>query len=103
MSERVTKEQLNERVRNVNRRLNPERTPMEFGTNGRYVLVNGRNGYTALDEYEGPTMLRTITAGSKREVSEFLHAMMVGIDLADVARPISQFAKDHVVVIEVKD
>jgi len=81
--DRITKDVLNERVRNVNRRLNPGKTPVEFD---RYVLTQGRNGATALDEYrrEGTKMvcLRTITVGTKREVAEFLHAMMVGIDLA---------------------
>ena len=88
MSERITRANLDERVANVNRRL--EHT-------NRKLIVQGRNGYWGLDEYrmehdsEFPphfniprfVMLRTITTGTKREVGEFLHAMMVGIDLAN--------------------
>lgn len=77
--ERITKDALYERAVNVNRRL--------LG-NGRGVVVELRNGYVALDEYsvnsEGhfDACLRTITAGSKREIADFLHAMMIGIDLS---------------------
>jgi hypothetical protein len=84
MSERITKADLYARVRNVNRRLNPDVSPMQHS---RYVNVEERNGSTALDEWkrteaEGHVCVRTITVGTKREVAEFLHAMMVGIDLS---------------------
>ncbi len=42
MSERITKANLEERVANVNRRIQ---------STGRGVQVQGRNGYTGLDEY----------------------------------------------------
>lgn len=77
MSERVTKEILNARAANVNRRLR--------GT-GRHVQAEGRNGYVALDEYAGTSAIRTITVGTKREIADFLHAMMVGIDLANTPK-----------------
>ena len=83
MSERVTRANLEQRADNVNRRLRHT---------DRFVVVQGRNGYIGLDEYErmpnfqGRTradqMVRTLTVGTKREVGDFLHAMMVGIDLA---------------------
>ena len=80
MSERITRANLEARAENVNRRLR----------SGRFVRIEYRNGYTALDECQyspfttAPSdfsTLRTITVGSKREVADFLHAMMVGIDL----------------------
>lgn len=91
MPERITKEQLEERCTNVNRRLKAL---------GRGVQVQGRNGYIGLDEFRrdpdatinlpdsvpgrgyGWLMVRTLTCGTKREVADFLHAIMVGIDLS---------------------
>ena len=77
MSERITQKALSLRVGNVNRRLQ--------GT-GLSVCDQGRNGYTALDEYRDGQCQRTIMAGTKREVAEFLHAMMVGIDMSRQGR-----------------
>ena len=79
MSERISMTDVLESTINVNRRLK--------GT-GRAVLPEWRNGYVGLDEYEVDSenhygaCIRTITAGTKREVYDFLHAMMVGIDLS---------------------
>lgn len=75
MPERMTNAQIYERSANLNRRLK---------TSGRHVQAEQRNGYWALDEYKGTACVRTITAGTKREVADFLHAMMVGIDLSQV-------------------
>jgi hypothetical protein len=47
------------------------------------VFVQGRNGGYGLDELrlsDGAT-IRTITFGTKREIADFLHAMMVGMDM----------------------
>lgn len=89
-TDRITLADIEARVGNVNRRL----------TNGRKVFSQGRNGYIGLDEYydnhdatdcqrihgdsycNSGVMVRTITCGTKREIGEFLNAMMVGIDLA---------------------
>jgi len=81
--ERITIDGVRERAVNVNRRLEGS---------GRGVVVEQRNGHVALDEYRVTygfsgqstfdACLRTITVGTKREVAEFLHAMMVGIDLS---------------------
>ena len=73
MSDRITQKDLDARVGNVNRRL---------ASTGLSVNAQGRNGYIGLDEYRDGHVQRTITAGTKREVAEFLHAMMVGIDMA---------------------
>lgn len=73
MPERITKSAVVVRAQNVTQRLQ---------ASGRGVAVEWRNGYCALDEYQGSTCLRTITVGTTREVAEFLHAMMVGIDLS---------------------
>jgi len=75
MPERITKHALHERAANLNRRLK---------ASGRHIQAEQRNGYWALDEYKGTACIRTITAGTKREIADFLHAMMVGIDLSQV-------------------
>lgn len=85
MSERVTLSDLSARCDNVNRRI---------VDSGRFVVVQGKNGYIGLDEYAQALelggavyrnqMVRTIRCGTKREIGEFLHAMMVGIDLSRV-------------------
>jgi len=78
--ERITKATLRERAQNVNRRLRGEHHPLSV--RGHYVYVEYRNGHVALDEYNNGECLRTLTVGNKREVADFLHAMMVGIDLS---------------------
>ena len=80
MSATITKETLNQRMQNVNRRLRPEGA--SFTALGHHVYVEYRNGHAALDEYRDGACLRTLTVGTKREVADFLHAMMVGMDLA---------------------
>lgn len=91
MSERITRANLETRVENLNRRLKTTTT--------HFVAIEGRNGYVALDECmweDGKVtpgnprslprlvVLRNITVGTKREIADFLHAMMVGIDLSRV-------------------
>ncbi len=93
MSERLNMGHLNERVQNVNRR-------MEEAGSANRVQIQQRNGYVGLDLFRrdpdatinlpdsvpgrgyGWICQSTITVGTKREVGEFLHAMMVGIDLS---------------------
>jgi hypothetical protein len=72
IAERITRADVDTRCENLNRRL----------TNGRQVQAQGRNGYIGLNEYDGGSVVRTITVGTTREVGDFLHAMMVGIDLS---------------------
>ena len=72
MAERITQRDIDTRVGNVNRRL---------ASTGLSVNAQGRNGYTGLDEYRDGKCQRTIMVGTKREVADFLHAMMVGIDM----------------------
>ena len=74
MSERVTIETVRARVANLNRRLDRVSARVE---------LERRNGYVALDEYDGETCMRTLVVGSLREISEYVHAMVVGIDLAN--------------------
>jgi hypothetical protein len=80
MAERLTRADLDERCANVNRRLE---------STDRRVLLQGRNGYTALDEYDvsgsRAAAVRTIIVGTKREVGDFLFAMMVGINLTQAS------------------
>lgn len=72
-TDRITVRDLETRAANVNRRIE---------SSGRHVEVQGRNGGYSIDEYRGGDCIRLIRAGTKREMAEFLHAMMVGIDLA---------------------
>ena len=73
MTETITRLTLDARCENLNRRLRPT---------GRHVELQNRNGYVAIDEYRGAGFcVRTITAGTKREIANFLHAMMVGMDM----------------------
>lgn len=74
MGNRITRADLDTRCENLNRRIE---------STGRHVEVQGRNGYIGLDEYDADgSALRTITVGTTREIGDFLHAMMVGIDLS---------------------
>jgi hypothetical protein len=70
--ERIVSATLDNRTKNVNRRL---------CLSNRRVEWQSRSGSIALDEYADDVCVRTITVGTKREVADFLHAMMVGIDL----------------------
>ncbi len=74
--EPVTKENLQARAANYNARI---------AASGRHIEVQGRNGGFSIDEYRGTECLRHIRAGTKREMYEFLHAMMVGYDLPRIA------------------
>ncbi len=79
MSETITKQTLETRAQNVNRRLRPEGQP--FSVKGHYVYVQYQNGGAELQEYDGGACQRALTFGTKREVADFLHAMMVGMDM----------------------
>lgn len=73
--ERITMETISERLHNVNRR---------FVLRGVDVcwFVQRRNGYVGLDRMRPSdgAMLANITCGTKREIADFLHAAMVGMD-----------------------
>lgn len=75
--ERITRQNLDDRCANVNRRM------AEGNSRYRYA-VQGRNGYIGLDRYiAGESYWNnqsTVTVGTKREIGEFLHAMMVALD-----------------------
>jgi len=91
MSERITRANLDERCANLNHRMESR------GSLYRYV-VESRNGYIGLDRVTrdpnttlnlpnsvpgrgyGWITQSTVTVGTKREVGEFLHAMMVALD-----------------------
>lgn len=79
MTDRITKENLRDRVVNVNRRMGSR------GSAYRY-LVEYRNGYTAIDRVRpNGAVVNTVRAGmTKSEAGEFLHAMMVALDDAGV-------------------
>ncbi len=74
MTDRVTKSTLETRVDNLNRRMESR------GSIYRYA-VQGRNSYTALDRMtrEGATDSLVIL-GTKREIADYLHLMMVVLD-----------------------
>lgn len=78
--DRITKADLLERVENVNRRM------AHRGSRVRYQ-VEGRYDYTALDRADADGNVQsTVRCGTKREIGEFLHAMMVALDDAAVTR-----------------
>lgn len=93
--ERITRKNLDERVENLNRRME------SAGSKFRYQ-VEGRRGYTGLDRFYrdpaatislpnsvpgrgyGWVLQDTVRVGTKGEIAEFLHAMMVALDDARV-------------------
>lgn len=84
--ERITRAQVDARVENLNRRMEAR------GSIYRYI-AEGRNGHIGLDRIakddpQDPRqrfhVVGTVTVGTKREVAEFLHAMMVALDDAAV-------------------
>lgn len=78
MTDRVTTDTVIARCDNVNRRMESR------GSTIRYSF-EGRNGYIALDALKvadepEPYMLRTVTVGTKREIADYLSAMIVALD-----------------------
>ncbi len=75
MTDRVTRANLDERVANLNRRMK------DRGSDARYA-IQGRNGYFGLDRYRASNgaMIDVVRTGTKGELGEFLHAMMVALD-----------------------
>lgn len=91
MSDRITRANVDERCANVNRRMESR------GSVIRYV-VEGRNGHFGLGRVTrdpnatidlpdsvpgrgyGWLIQSTVTVGTKREIADFLHAMMVALD-----------------------
>lgn len=74
---RVTRENIDQRVGNLNHRME------ERGSIVRYAAQGDR--YHACErgqvlKHEAWTMQSTVTTGTKREVGDFLHAMMVALD-----------------------
>ncbi len=88
-NQRITRENLDARVANLNRRMESR------GSIYRYSL-NGRNGYTAVDRIrrdpDSPNLGESgrwithshVTAGTKREIGDWLSAAMVALDDASV-------------------
>lgn len=82
MSDRLTDANVRERCANLNRRM--ERR----GANVRYE-VSRRYDYMALDRMIGPNFLDqqdVVRTGTRGEIAEFLHAMMVALDDEDLYR-----------------
>jgi hypothetical protein len=77
--ERITREDVEARLVNLNRRL-------ESRGSAYFWAVQGRYGYIGLDRYRRSdgAMMSTITAGTKREIADFLRAAMVALDDAAV-------------------
>lgn len=79
MGDRITKANLETRCENLNRRMESR------GSLYRYE-VEYRYDYCALDRYIGTACQSTVRCGTKREVADFLHAMMVALDDAAYKR-----------------
>ena len=81
MSDRITIADVRERCENLNRRMERRGSAVRYSVERRY-------DYVGLDR----TNIRgdvqsTVRCGSKREIGELLHAMMVALDDAEVAEP----------------
>ena len=46
-----------------------------------HLRTQGRNGYTGLDLYDGSSMVKTLTIGTKREVYTYLGAMIDALEI----------------------
>ena len=85
MPERITRANLDERVRNLNRRME------QHGSKYRYH-VEHRYDYYAIDRYVEDVCVSTVIAGcTKREIADFLHAGMVVLDDVEMGR----YMDDH--------
>jgi len=91
MPERITRQNVDERCANVNRRMESRGSIYRYAT-------QGRNGYIGLDRFTrdphpeinlpdsvpgrglGWILQSTVMCGTKREVADFLHAMMIALD-----------------------
>lgn len=100
MTDRITRQNVEDRVENVNRRMESR------GSSVRYQ-VEGRNGYIGLDRYTrdpdatinlpdsvpgrgyGWVCMSNVMCGTKREVADFLRAMMVALDDSSVREEIA--------------
>lgn len=71
MTERITKTNLTRREGAVNSMLH----------DGIYVSSNARNGYTALDLYDRVGCIRCLTVGTKREVYDYMGAMIEALSI----------------------
>lgn len=72
--DRITRKDLDARIASLNRRMEAS------GSMYRYA-VEERYGYTGLDRtYVNGAVVSTVRCGTKREIGEFLHAMMVALD-----------------------
>lgn len=70
MSDRITRENVDNRCDAVNREL-------EQSGSTRRLMVQDRNGYYGVDEYDGGVMIAgPHYAGTKREVYDWLGAML---------------------------
>lgn len=74
--ERYTRKDIDARVDSVNRRL-------ESHKSARRVVAQEGSGHTNLYEIRADdrSYITLITAGTKREIAEYLSAMMTGMDL----------------------
>ena len=74
--ERITNETIAARRHNVNRRLT-------LAGVDRNVFTQRRNGAMGLDEMRPSdgAVVRSLAFGTKREIADFLHAMMTGMDM----------------------
>jgi hypothetical protein len=74
MAERITRENVERRLENLNRRFTLSGSPYRWSVEGAYGKL-----WLYRDDRDGGR-IATITAGTKREIAEFLWAAMVAID-----------------------
>jgi len=78
MGDRITLANLEQRCANVNRRMAARRSDVSY-------QVQSRNGWNCLDRYNaaGTECKALVVCGTKRELGEYLHAMMTALDDAE--------------------
>lgn len=69
--ERITKTNLSNRAGAVNSMLR----------DGIHVIPSGRYDYTALDLYDRSGLVRTLTCGTKRQVYDYMGAMIEALSI----------------------
>lgn len=74
--ERLTRANLDARCDNVNRRFESRGSGIRYALQGR----NGGIGLDRVDSADPDRVLSTVMLGTTREVGDFLHAVMVGLD-----------------------
>ena len=78
--ERITRENVERRLENLNARLASRHSVYRYD-------VQARNGHLCVDRMSGQQVVSLVTCGTKREIADALHFMMVALDDAANVEP----------------